>query len=199
VPAGRRTAHGRGGGGEPVAARLVGGQLGGPEADELVQGVGDRARGPGQYLADLVWGEAAVRELAQVLLDQVAEPAGLGRRGAPAAGGGLQYPPPLGGLVPRGVQGGLQVPGCEGLPGLVGGLGDRQDVPGGLGGDGRVRVLRGAGFRFPACGGAVSGGWGGLADVGGAARAGASAAGTSSRGQPARRASRCRGCRAVRP
>jgi hypothetical protein len=54
-----------GGGGEPVAARLVGGQLGDPEADELVQGVGDRAGGPGQYLADLVRGEDRAGELAQ--------------------------------------------------------------------------------------------------------------------------------------
>jgi hypothetical protein len=44
--------------GEPVAAGLVGGHLGDAEDDELVQGVGDRAGGPGQYLADLVRGEA---------------------------------------------------------------------------------------------------------------------------------------------
>jgi len=67
-----------------------------------------------------------------------------------------------GGLLPRGVQ----VAGREGPPGLVGGLGDGQDVPGGLGGDGRVRLRLGADFRLLALGGAVSGDWGGLASVG---------------------------------
>ena len=87
----------------------------------------------------------------------------------PAAGGGFDHPPPMGGLVPGGVQGGqggVQVPGREGLAGLVGGLGGGQDVPGGLGGDRRVRPRRGAGAGFPAVGGAVSGasaGWPALA------------------------------------
>ena len=49
-----------------------------------------------------------------------------------------------GGRLPRGVQ----VAGREGPPGLVGGVGDGQDVPGGLGGDGRVRLRLGAGFRL---------------------------------------------------
>ena len=105
-----------------------------------------------------------------MLLDQVAQRAGPGRRGVPAAGGGLERPPPLGGLLPRrlqGGQGGGQVPGREGLPGLVGGLGDGQDAPGRLGGDGRVRL--GAGFRLLVPGGAASGGRGGLAGVGRAA------------------------------
>jgi hypothetical protein len=53
-----------------------------------------------------------------VLLDQVAQCAGAGGGGMPAAGGGLDHPPPAGGLLPRGVQGGqggVQVPGREGL------------------------------------------------------------------------------------
>ena len=165
-----------GGGGEPVAAGLVSGQFGGAEGGELVQGVGDRAGRPGERLADLVRGEGGVGERAQVLLDQVAQCAGPGGRGAPAAGGGFDHPPPLGGLVPGGVQGGqggVQVSGCEGLAGFVGRLGDGQDVRGGLGGDRRVRLLRGAGFRFPAFGGAAEGGGrGGLVGVWGAARAG---------------------------
>ena len=66
---GSPTASGAGGGGEPVAAGLVGGQLGGAEADELVQGVGDRAGRPGEHLADLVRGEGRVGERTQVLLD----------------------------------------------------------------------------------------------------------------------------------
>jgi len=65
-------------------------------------------------------------------------------------------------LFPRGVQ----VAGREGPPGLVGGVDDGQDVPGGLGGDGRVRPRFGAGFRLLALGGAFSGDWGGLAGVG---------------------------------
>ena len=67
-----------------------------------------------------------------MLLDQVAQRPGPGRGGAPAAGGGLDRPPPLGGQVPGGLQGGqgdVQVPGGEGLPGLVGGLGDGRTVP----------------------------------------------------------------------
>lgn len=102
--------------GEPAAARLAGGHLRGAEADKLAQGAGDRAGRPGEHLADLVRGEGRVRELAQVLLDQVTERAGPGRRGAPTAGGGLQHPPPLGSLLPHGLQGsqdGLQVPGRE--------------------------------------------------------------------------------------
>jgi hypothetical protein len=94
-----------------------------------------------------------------VLLDQVAQRAGPGRGGAPAAGGGLDRPPPLGSQVPGGLQGGqgdVQVPGGEGLPGLVGGLGDGRDVPGGLGGDRRVRL--GGGFRLLALSGG-RGGW----------------------------------------
>jgi hypothetical protein len=107
-----------------------------------------------------------------VLLDQVAQRAGPGRGGVPAAGGGLQYPPPAGGLLPRGVQGGqgsVQVPGREGPPGLVGRLGDGQDIPGRLGDDRRVRPSCGAGVRFPALGGVACGGRGGLAGVGRAA------------------------------
>ena len=147
------------GGGEPVGAGLVGDHLRDTEADQLVQGVGDRAGRPGEYLADLVRGEGRLRELAQVLLDQVAQRAGPGRGGAPAAGGGLDRPPALGGQVAGGVQGGegdVQVPGREGLAGLVGGLGDGRDGPGGLGGDRRVRPRRGAGFRLLAPGGAAS-------------------------------------------
>jgi len=161
---------GAGGGGEPVAARLVAGQLGNPEADELVQ----------RNLADLAWGGGRVRELAEVLLDQVPQAAGPGRRGTPAAGGGLQHPPLGGGLLPRGIQGdqgGGQVPGREGLPGLVGSQRDQQNVLGRLGGDRRVRVLRGAGFSFP-CGGAARG------------------AGWRRRRRPRRRAGRRRCCRA---
>jgi hypothetical protein len=91
-----------------------------------------------------------------VVLDQVAQRAGPGGGGVPAAGGGLDCPPPLGGQVPGGVQGGqgyVQVPGREGLPGLVGGLGDGRDGPGGLGGDGRVRPRLGAGVRLLVPGG----------------------------------------------
>ena len=51
----------RGGGGEPVAAGLVGDHLRGAEGGELVQGVGDRAGRPLQHLADLVRGEDRVR------------------------------------------------------------------------------------------------------------------------------------------
>jgi hypothetical protein len=159
-----------GGGSEPVGAGLVGDHLRDPEADQLVQGVGDRPGRPGEYLADLVRAEGRLRELAQVLLNQVAQRPGPGRGGAAAAGGGLQYPPPAGGLLPGGVQGGQrggQVPGREGLPGLVGRLGDGQDVPGGIGDDRRVRPSCGAGVRFPAFGGAAGGG--GLANVGRAA------------------------------
>ena len=144
----RRPGRVRGGGGEPVGAGLVGDHLRDAEADELVQGVGDRAGRPGEHLADLVRGEGGAGELAQVVLDQVAQRAGPGGGGAPAAGGGLDDPPPLGGLLPGGLQGGQgggQVPGGEGLPGLVGGLGDGQDGPGGLGGDRRVRLRPGAG------------------------------------------------------
>ena len=89
------------------------------EADELVQGVGDRAGRPGEHLADLVRGEGRVGELAQVLLDQVAQRAGPGRGGAPAAGGGLDHPPPLGGMVPGGLQGGqgdVRSPAARALP-----------------------------------------------------------------------------------
>src|SRR5258708_3187988 len=78
---------------------------------------------PGQYLGDLVGGEGRVGEVAQVLLDQVGEPSGPGGRASPAGGGGLQYPPPVGGLLPRGFQGGqggVQIPGREGPSGLVG-------------------------------------------------------------------------------
>jgi hypothetical protein len=57
-----------------------------PRAGELVQGIGDRAGRPGEHLADLVRGEGRVRELAQVRLDQVAQPAGPGDRGMSAAG-----------------------------------------------------------------------------------------------------------------
>ena len=172
---GRRPRPGRGrrgGGGELVGAGLVGDHLRDAEAGQLVQGVGDRAGRPGEHLADLVRGEGGAGELAQVLLDQVAQRPGPGGGGAPAAGGGLDRPPPLGGLVPRGLQGGQgggQVPGREGLAGLVGGLGDGQDVPGRLGGDGRVRPRLGAGFRLLVPGGAASGGRGGLAGVGRAA------------------------------
>ena len=58
----------------------------------------------------------------------------------------------LGGLLPRGLQRGQrggQVPGRQRLAGLLGGLGDRLGGRGGLGGDGRVRPLSGAGFCFP--------------------------------------------------
>ena len=209
---GRRRPPGRGG--EPVGARLVGDHLRDPEADQLVQGVGDRAGRPGEYLADLVRGEGRLRELAQVLLDQVAQRAGPGRGGAPAAGGGLDRPPPLGGQVAGGLQGGegdVQVPGREGFAGLVGGLGDGRDGPGGLSGDGRVRPRLGADVRLLVPGGAVSGGRGGLAGVGrGAGRlggglpvaGGARDGGLGGRGlagAPGRRASRCRRCRAGCP
>jgi hypothetical protein len=73
-----------------------------------------------------VRGEGRAGELAQVLLDQVAQRPGPRGGGVPAAGGGLDRPPPLGGQVAGGVQGGeggVQVPGREGLPALVGGLG----------------------------------------------------------------------------
>ena len=86
-----------------------------------------------------------------MLLDQVAQRSGPGRGGSTAAGCGLDRPPPLGGQVPgglQGAQGDVQVPGREGLVGLVGGLDDGRDGPGGLGGDGRVRPRRTAGFRF---------------------------------------------------
>ena len=78
-----------GGGGEPVAAWLVGDHLRDSEADELVQGVGDRPGRPGEDLADLVGCEGGAGELAQVLLDQVAQRSGPGRGGAPARCGGL--------------------------------------------------------------------------------------------------------------
>ena len=158
-----------GGSGEPVGAGLVGDHLRDTEADELVQGVGDRAGRPGEDLADLVGGEGRAGELAQVLLDQVAQRPGPGRGGAPAAGGGLKDPPSLGGQVAGGVQGGeggVQVPGREGLAGLAGGLGDGRDAPGGLGGDGRVRPRLGAGVRLLAPGGAVRRDRGGRAGVG---------------------------------
>ena len=67
-----------------------------------------------------------------MLLDQVAQRPGPGRGGTPAAGGGLDRAPPLGGQVPGGFQGGqgdIQVPGREGLPGLVGGLAMAATVP----------------------------------------------------------------------
>jgi hypothetical protein len=107
-----------------------------------------------------------------VLLDQVPQRPGPGGGGAPAGGGGLDRPPPLGCLLPRRLQsgqGGGQVPGRERPAGLVGRLGDSQDAPGRLGGDGRVRPRLGAGLRLLALGGAVSGGRGGLAGVGRAA------------------------------
>jgi hypothetical protein len=76
---GSPTASGAGGGGgEPVAVGLVGDHLRDTEGGELVQGVGDCAGRPGERLADLVRGEGRVGELAQVLLDQVAERAGPG-------------------------------------------------------------------------------------------------------------------------
>jgi len=52
----------------------------------------------------------------------------------------------VGGLVSGGGQGGGQVSGREGLAGLVGGLGDGQDVPSRLGGDRRVRPWLSAGL-----------------------------------------------------
>jgi hypothetical protein len=53
--------------------------LRGAEGDQLVQGVGDRAGGAGEYLADLVRGEGGAGELAQVGFDQLAQRAGPGR------------------------------------------------------------------------------------------------------------------------
>jgi hypothetical protein len=137
-----------------------------------------------------VRGEGGAGERAQVLLDQVAQRAGPGRGSVPAAGGGLDDPPSLGGQVTGGVQGGeggVQVPGREGLAGFAGGLREGRDVPGRIGGDRRVRL--GGGFGLLALGGAVGRDRGGLAGVGrlggglsgagGAARAGVSAGGAS--------------------
>ena len=210
-----RDVRGEGGRGELVGAGLVGDHLRDTEADQLVQGVGDRAGRAGEHLADLVRGEGGVGERAQVLLDQVAQRAGPGRGSVPAAGGGLDDPPSLGGQVPGGVQGGqggVQVPGREGLPGLAGGLRDGRDVPGRLGGDRRVRPL-GGGFGLLALGGAVRRDRGGLAGVGRAPawrrafrrrrccpRRGSRRAGPRRPGRPARRrVSRCRRCRACCP
>jgi hypothetical protein len=107
-----------------------------------------------------------------VLLDQVAQRPGPGRGGTPARGGGLDRPPPLGGQVPGGVQGGqgdVQVPGREGLASLIGGLGDGGDGPGRLGGDDRVRPRLEADVRLLVPGGAACGGRVGPARVGRAA------------------------------
>lgn len=74
-----------------------------------------------------------------------------------------QHPPPLGDLLPDGVQRGqgcVQVPRLQGLPG---GLGEGRDVPGG---NGRGRPRRGARFRVPAFSDAASEDWAWLADRG---------------------------------
>ncbi|HEY7275835.1 MAG TPA: hypothetical protein VH594_07720 [Trebonia sp.] len=111
-----------------------------------------------------------------MLLDQVTQRAGAGGRGTPAAGGGFDHPPPVGGLVPgggQGGQGGGQVSGRKRLAGLVGGLGDGQDVHSRLGGDRRVQPWLSAGLpglafdgvigrgKLPAGGAAGVGGFGG--------------------------------------
>ena len=104
-------------------------------------------------------GEGGAGELAQAVLDQVAQRAGPGRGGAPARGGGLDRPPRLGDQVSGGLQGGhggVQVPGGEGLPGLGGGLDDDRD------GSGRLS----ASVRLLALGSVASGSQGGLDRVG---------------------------------
>src|SRR5258708_238401 len=68
---------------------FIAGKLRGPEADELVQGVGNRSGGPGQHLADLVRGEGRAGELAQGLRDQAAESPAPGGRGSPPPGAAL--------------------------------------------------------------------------------------------------------------
>ncbi|MCW2935544.1 MAG: hypothetical protein JWM19_6506 [Actinomycetia bacterium] len=78
-----------------------------------------------------------------MLLDQVTESAVPGRRGAPTAGGGLDHPPSLGGLV----QGGQGVPGREGLAGLIGGRGMARTFPTASAVTAGSGPLRRAGFR----------------------------------------------------
>ncbi len=73
----------------------------------------------GQHLADLVRREGLAGELAQVLLDQFAQPAGPDGQGAPAALGGLEDPPSLADLLPHNFhagQGRLQIPAERALP-----------------------------------------------------------------------------------
>ena len=71
------------------------------------------------------------------------------RWSAPAAGGGLDHPPSLGArsrAVSRAARATSRFPAAR-ASGLVGGLADGRDAPGGLGGDGRVRPRLGGRTR----------------------------------------------------
>ena len=205
---------GAGGGGEPVGAGLVGDHLRDAEAGQLVQGVGDRACRPGQHLADLVRGEGGVGELAQVLLDQVAQRAGPGRGGAPAAGGGLQRPAapgrPAPGRSSRAARAAARSPAARAFPASSAAWAMARTFPAAsavTAGSGPARCR----LPLPALGGAASGGRGGLAVVRRARRRaarprwccpcrGSRRLGPRRPGLPGRRrASRCRGCRAALP
>jgi hypothetical protein len=64
-------------------------------------------------------GEGGAGECAQVLLDQPAQRSGPGGGGAPAAGGGFQDPPSMGGQVPGGLQGGQSGVQVSAMPGRL--------------------------------------------------------------------------------
>ena len=92
---------------------------------------------------DLVRGEAAVGLIAQVPEHPLAQPAGPGGRGLLPAGGGLERPAGLSGLLVDLVharQRGAQVPAAgQHDRGGIGGGPDLLDVPADLGHDGRIR------------------------------------------------------------
>jgi hypothetical protein len=137
---------------------LSGDRLRGAEADELVEGVGDRAGRVGEHLADLVRGEGGAEELAQVLLDQVAQrpgPGGGARRSLAATLITQRAWAARSRAVSRAARAMSRFPAAGALPASAVTAGSRPRL--------------GAGFRLLVPGGAVSGSRGGLARVGRAA------------------------------